>query len=329
MSEAPALRWIAVVTTAAALAFTYGCGSSDGSQELVPYLGQPVPGLTPVLFAPGVVNTDDIEINGVFTPDGRTFFFARQIDGVFTIFRSSFEGPGWSEPSAMDIYGDGTRVLAVDMTVTADGTSLYFLGRHDHEGEEGPPDLDIWISRREGDTWEPAELVPPPVSTDLPESYPVVVADGSLYFPSQRPDGLGGFDIYRSQRLPDGRFAEPVNLGPPVNTEFPEGDTFVAPDESYLILSSERPGGLGQNDLYVSFREPEGGWSEPVSLGPAINSQKTDFCPMVTPDGKYLFFSRRTGGSWAEASEGEIFWVDIAVVEELRIKERLTSDSSG
>ena len=58
--------------------------------------------------------------------------------------------------------------------------------------------------------------------------------------------------------LPDGSFAQPVNLGPPVSTEFHEGDTHVAPDESYLILSSVRPAGLGQNDLYVSFREPDG-----------------------------------------------------------------------
>jgi len=160
--------------------------------------------------------------------------------------------------------------------------------------------------------------VPAPVSTEHGESYPVVVADGSLYLSAERPGGLGGSDIYRAQRLPDGGFAEPENLGPPVSSEFHEGDTFVAPDESYLVLSSRRPGGLGQNDLYVSFRGADGRWSEPANLGPTINTDQTDFCPMVTPDGRYLFFSRRTGGSWAEATEGEIFWVDLGVIEPFR-----------
>jgi Tol biopolymer transport system component len=285
--------------------------------ELVPYLGQSVPGPTPELFAPGIVNTDAIEINGVFTPAGRTFFFARQLDGVFAICRSDFQETGWAVPTPMVVYPDGARALAVDMTVSADGKSLYFLGQHAYKDESGPPNLDIWVVRRDGDSWGLAERVPPPVSTEFPESYPVVVEDGSLYFSSQRPGGYGMYDIYRAQRREDGGFEEPVNLGPSVNTEFHEGDTFVAPDESYLILSSSRPGGLGQNDLYVALRGGAGGWSTPENLGPVINSDQTDFCPMVTPDGKYLFYSRRTGASWEDASEGEVFWVDISVIERL------------
>jgi len=295
-----------------------GCSGPEREREFAPFLGQSPPGPIPQRFAPGIVNTGAIEINGVFSPDGRTFFFSREIEGVFAIFRSELGNKGWTAPAPMDVYADGARALAVDMTMTTDGKSLYFLGQHAREGEGGPPGLDIWVLRRDGETWKPAELVPPPVSTEFPESYPVVVGDGSLYFSSQRTGGFGGYDIYRAQRLQDGGFREPVNLGPSINTEFHEGDTFVAPDESYLILSSRRPGGLGQNDLYVSFRGPDGGWSEPENLGPAINSDQTDFCPMVTPDGKYLFFSRRTGASWEEASEGEIFWVDIDVIERFK-----------
>jgi hypothetical protein len=294
------------------------CSEPDPAAEFVPYLGQPLPGPVPAQFAPGIVNTDAIEINGVFTPDGRTFFFARQIDGVFTIFRSDFGNAGWAVPAPMAVYPDDARALAVDMSVTTDGNSLYFLGEHGHAGSTGSPGLDIWVARRDQNNWKLAELVPAPVSTESPESYPVVVGDGSLYFSSQRPGGFGLYDIYRAQRNEDGSFEEPVNLGPPISTEFHEGDTFVSADESYLILSSIRPGGLGENDLYVSFRQEDGGWSAPKNLGPAINSDQTDFCPMVTPDGKYLFFSRRTGASWQQATEAEIFWVDIGVIDRLR-----------
>jgi hypothetical protein len=160
--------------------------------------------------------------------------------------------------------------------------------------------------------------LPPPVSTKHSESYTCVVADGSLYFSSRRPGGHGASDIYRAQRLGDGAFAEPVNVGPPINTDSSEGDTYVAPDESYLIVTSRRPGGSGSADLYISFREDGGGWSEPVNLGESINSPNVDFCPMVAPDGKYLFFSRRWGASWDETTRCEIYWVDARVLERFR-----------
>lgn len=294
------------------------CGAVGGAEHFVPYLGQTPPGSTPEHFAPGVVNTEAIEINGVFSPDGRSFFFARRLEGVFHVFRADFGPAGWAAPSPMPLYADGERAMAVDMSITTDGRSLYFLGQKRRTGASDAANLDVWVARHDGRAWGFAELVPPPVSTDAPESYPVVVSDGSLYFTSERPGGFGKYDVYRAQRRADGGFEEPVNLGPPVNTEFHEGDTFVAPDESYLILSSSRPGGFGQNDLYVSFRAADGGWTQPANLGPAINTEQTDFCPMVTPDGKWLCFSRRTGASWAEATEGEIFWVDVGVIEEFR-----------
>ncbi len=61
-----------------------------------PYFGQPTPGITPERFAPSVVSTDAIELNGAFTPDGREFFFTRIVDGVFTMHRPVFGDSGWS-----------------------------------------------------------------------------------------------------------------------------------------------------------------------------------------------------------------------------------------
>ena len=209
-----------------------------------PYFGQPTPGITPERFAPGVVSTDAIELNGVFTPDGREFFFTRLIDGVDTMHRSVFEDGKWSEPRPLLVFPGRVRAVAVDMSVSPDGQELYFLGQHPHEGARENPGYDLWVSRRVNGDWSTAQVVPAPVSTSAEELYPVVVADGSLYFSSNRAGGLGRSDVYRAQRLADGSFAEPVNVGPPINSEFGTGDTFVAPDESYLIVSSRRPGGL-------------------------------------------------------------------------------------
>lgn len=288
--------------------------SADAALPL-PYFGQNVPGLTPELFAPGVVNTAAIEFNGVFSPDGREFFFARHVAGVDTMFHSVFADGRWSDPVRLAAFpGD----VSGDMVVSPDGQELYFLGEHPNEYAAGNPTWDIWVSRRIDGEWALARVVPPPVSTEAMEVYPVVVADGSLYFSSDRPGSLGRSDLYRAQRLPDGSFAEPVNVGTPINSEFGTGDTFVAPDESYMIFSSARPPSLGRGDLFVSFRLDDGRWGEPIHLGDAINTDEHEFCPMVTPDGKYLFFSRLYGGSWETATDGAVFWIDASILDQFR-----------
>lgn len=279
------------------------------------YFGQPVPGVVPELFAPGVVNTDGIEFNGVFAPDGREFFFARHLAGVDTMFHSVFAGGRWSEPVRLPAF---PGAVSGDMALSPDGLELYFLGEHPNEFAPEKPTWDIWVSRRVAGAWAPARVVPPPVSTNAMEVYPVVVADGSLYFSSDRPGSIGRSDLYRAQRLPGGSFAEPLNVGPPINSAFGTGDAFVAPDESYMILSSRRPPSLGASDLFVSFRLDDGAWGEPIHLGDAINTKEIDFCPMVTPDGKYLFFSRLHGGSWETATDGAVFWVDARILEQFR-----------
>ena len=283
------------------------------------YLGQPTPGTSAALFAPGIVSTDAVELNGVFTPDGREFFFAHRIDGVYTMHHSVFEGGAWSLPCPLLLFPGQTRAMAADMAVSPDGQELYFLGRHAHEYAPEKPGYDLWVSRRVGGAWSTAQVIPPPVSTSAREIYPVIVADGSLYFVSDRPGSLGRFDLYRAQRRADGSLAEPVNIGPPINSEFGTGDTFVAPDESYLIFSSNRPGGLGDADLYVSFRQEDGGWKRPINLGKDINSDQHEYCPMVTPDGRYLFFSRRVGGpGMDQLTAGNVYWVDARVLDQFR-----------
>jgi hypothetical protein len=154
-----------------------------------------------------------------------------------------------------------------------------------------------------------------------------------------REGGVGGSDIYRA-RLVDGRYAEPENLGPVVNSPGNEGDTFVAPDESYLILNSrghERgPDGGG---LFISFRADDGSWSTPVSLGGVMRADAFDFCPMVSPDGAYFFFSSArprfgsAGGpiTWdglfaaqsrPENGSTDVYWMDTSFIETLRAKAR-------
>ena len=294
--------------------------SGEQSKQNGPtYLDPNTPGLKPRLFAPNLVNTDSVELNGVFNASMTEFFFTRIINGNFIIHHSELKDGSWTAPEALPLFPDGAgKSTAVDMTVTPDGATMYFLGID--PGEAIPnPSSDIYQSKKVNGEWQPATKVGPPISTDeYNESYPVVVSDGSLYFVSNRPGGKGKQDIYRAQYLGDGKFDKPVSLSAAVNTELGSGDTYVDPDESYLISNKRHPENPG---LYVSFKE-ENEWQPLQYLGSPINSEWTDFCPYMSPDGKYFFFSRRYSdppdSGWPGVVEGEVYWVDAEAIFRLR-----------
>ncbi len=86
---------------------------------------------------------------------------------------------------------------------------------------------------------------------------------------------------------------------------------FIAPDESYLLFSSDR--NTGRQSLFISFRRSDGSWTEAHGLGEAINSQKGERFPYVSPDGKYLFFTR-----WHGRDNEDIMWVSSKIIDDLR-----------
>ena len=110
----------------------------------------------------------------------------------------------------------------------------------------------------------------------------------------------------------DGEYQDPVNLGPKLNTKYHEWDTYLAPDESYMIYCSTKPEGLGDDDLYVTFKQRDGSWSDPIHMGNEINSEKSENRPYVSPDGKYLFYASTVRGN------RDIYWVDARIIEKLR-----------
>jgi hypothetical protein len=318
------LRLLTITVTAAMFA---GCAGDDGqgaaSARPAPllqpaYLGQPVPGPTPERFAPGVVSTDAIELNGVFSPDGREFYFTRIVEGLDTMHQMTLVESTWGDARELMLFPDSRRVESADMVLSSDGQALYFLASYDRAGTGPAANYDLWVSRRVNGAWAMAELLGPPISTAANELYPVLGIDGSLYFNSDRE---GGDAIYRAPRRPDGRFDAPVRFGPSTVT-LDAGDMALAPDESYLIMTAGPfPGARGLGDVHVSFRRPDGSWSDLIRLDDTINTPDHEWCPMVTPDGKYLFFSRLRGPAgppWAASTLGDVYWVDARVLDKYR-----------
>lgn len=122
-------------------------------------------------------------------------------------------------------------------------------------------------------------------------------------------DGSTGYDIYHSKFI-GGEFQKPVALSEAVNTEHYEADVFVSPDESYLIFCSTREKGFGEGDLYISFKKADGTWTPSVNMGKDINTDRYEYCPFVTQDGKYLFYT----------SNQDIYWVSTGIIDEVKEK---------
>ena len=144
----------------------------------------------------------------------------------------------------------------------------------------------------------------PIVNSSSRDREPSISADSlSLYFSSDRPGGHGNYDIWITERQTTRQMTElvwgtPINLGPPINTPSNDAHPSISLDGLTLFFSSDRPGGYGERDLWVTTRsatsEP---WSEPVNLGPTVNSSAEDRGPSISADGLELFFqSNRSGG---------------------------------
>jgi outer membrane protein OmpA-like peptidoglycan-associated protein len=102
--------------------------------------------------------------------------------------------------------------------------------------------------------------------------------------------GYGDFDLYISYSTPTG-WSEPVNMGPNINTEYWETAPSLSPDKNALYFCSNRPGGFGGSDLYVSYRQPNGTWSAAQNMGPFINTAGDEQAPFIHADNQTLYFT--------------------------------------
>ncbi len=173
-------------------------------------------------------------------------------------------------------------------------------------GVEGPGAMqeDFYYSMRSGDHWDPRLNAGAPLNSPDNEGAQTITADGAtLYFTAcNRREGQGMCDIYRSEWV-DGQWSNPVNLGDPVNTRYSEKHPTISADGRRLFFASNRPGGKGSFDIWVSERTSQG-WSLPVNLGDSVNTPGMEQSPFMHPDQQSLYFSS-TG--WPGMGQGDLF----------------------
>jgi len=185
--------------------------------------------------------------------------------------------------------------------ISPDGTLLFFSrGRHDAGQQDR--NVDVYYSRKVGGRWtEPAYCEFNMKS--FPTSAVKAQDNQTVYFASVRPGGYGQGDIYSATRQPGGGWSTGRNIGPPINTEYNESEPYVSPDGTKLYFTSDRPGGVGGMDNWVSTNVG-GQWTNPVNLGQPANSTYDDLQPFVTQDGSSLYFVRANFANVGKLVEG-------------------------
>ncbi|QHI38558.1 hypothetical protein IMCC3317_39510 [Kordia antarctica] len=206
----------------------------------------------------------------------RTILTSKKVNGKWTAFAiASFSGK----------YHD------IEPAFSPDGTQLFFASKRPIGTETSlKKDYDLWVVTKENGEWKNPTRLPETINSDKNEYYPSIANNGTLYFTAERDDAKGKEDIYKSE-FKNGTYQTPESLGEGVNTKTYEYNAYVSPDESFIIFGSYgRKGSLGKGDLYISFNK-NNTWQEAVHLGKLINSDQIDYCPFVSFDKKYFFFT--------------------------------------
>ena len=275
-----------------------------------PYLGQNPPGMIPEPYVPNLL-PDKYWWHSApaFSLDGKEVYFSAFIKSEAyseRIMYMKLENGRWTPPKVAPFseYFEGGPCF------TPDGNKIFYSSaRPLAKGGKPREDRDIWYVERTPDGWsEPKHTS---FNTDTWEDRVYISDLGNIYYKSNN-------DIYRVKMVDKG-FSQPEKLSDAINSEYGEQDPCIAPDESFMIFYSSRPGHLGKEDgdLYISFKKKDGTWTKAVNIGPTFNEGHiiTRF-PKLSPDGKYLFFSKLVN-----PRNDKIYWVDAKIIEELKPKE--------
>ena len=287
-----------------------------------PYLGQKPPGLTPEIFAPGIVSTGFLEQFAYFTPDGKELYWLLR-GAPHTVVCCMKEANGkWLEPEVAPFSG---RYFA-KFCLSPEGNRVVLTSSQPRSGRGNPTDvLTTWIVERTDTGWSDLQLI------DVLEeaAAPTMASNGNLYFYLDLEDER---DIYVSE-CSNGAYTEPMKLGNAINTEFDEVDPFIAPNESYILYGASGPNGDG---LYISFRNQEGLWMKAINMSESTDIPSDANCPSVTRDGKYLFFTsfQRHFKNYSDRpityeekvrilnspgnGNADIYWMDAGIIETYR-----------
>ncbi len=211
-----------------------------------------------------------------FAPDGKTYYFVTQDNGPVVIKYSTFKDGQWTIPQAAEFCGQYSVEVPV---ISPDGMKIFY-----DQNTDG--NLDIFVADKTETGWSNPRNLGSPINSNGFEGSPAVAANGNLYFESDRS---GKYSLYRSN-WENNQYSEPRELGAGIN-QFDVEETYIAPDESYLLFGSCINGNANNQDILISFNK-NGAWTKAMSIRPRVNTNNTwEGRPCISPDGNYLFFT--------------------------------------
>lgn len=251
------------------------------------------------------VNSYASDIGPVIAPDGNHLFFTSNRKGGLggqDVWVSLRQNGVW-QPAANLGPPINTKGDEGPDSFSLAENALYFTACDRQFGQGG---CDIYVSFQQEQGWSEPENLGPPINTKANESNASISSDGDfIVFTSDRTGGLGGADLWLARRgqvirklLPgfstSGRWEEPVNLGPNINTPDWDGVGFLMPDNLTLYFSSRGRGGEGA-DIFQSVLG-HGSWSPARNMGDIVNTARDEIYFTLPGSGDLAYFSSDMGG---------------------------------
>lgn len=248
------------------------------------------------------VNSKFDDHSPLITADENQLFFTSRRDSVNNellpdgqyperIYASNKQDGKWIQSHSLNsLFRKEGHEAAVSLSV--DGSQLYIF-KNDITGSN------LYVSNYDGSNWSEPVKLPEPINSRYDETHATVSADNNtLYFTSNREGGLGGLDIYRIRKLPNGEWAKPENMRE-LNTQYDEETPMLHPNGKTIYFSSEGHNSMGKFDIFYSHMDDEGNWSAPKNIGYPINTPDDDFffVPTTTQNQAY-YASARYDGSY-------------------------------
>lgn len=236
------------------------------------------------------INSAESEYFPCLTIDGKQLAFTRKLNGRNEDFFYSNKTNTGHWGTAKPMEGNvNTEQSEGAQNISQDGQWLVFTGCYRRDGFGG---CDLYISYKTEDSWSEAINLGGKINSDQWEAQPCLSPDKrELYFSSRRWGGYGGSDIYVSRMQPNGKWGEPENMGPGINTTADEQCPFIHADNQTLYFTSGFWPGYGDEDLFYVRRQPDGSWSKPVNLGYPINTIDREGTLFIDSDGKTAYYA--------------------------------------
>jgi outer membrane protein OmpA-like peptidoglycan-associated protein len=240
------------------------------------------------------VNGPSSNFKAVISGDGKTLVYMNELPFYDAVYASKYLPDGWSTPVNItpQIQSDGDQYVT---SISYDGTQLYLT-------KEDAFNSDIYTSKYNNEQWSKSQpIIGQDINTKYWESHASISKDGkTLFFTSNRKNGFGEMDIYKSQLQPNGLWGQPINLGKVINTEFNEDTPFITENDSVLYFSSQGHENMGGYDVFVSHLGKNGQWLPPENLKYPINTTDDDIFFYPWHNARIIYLSRIEDGGYGK-----------------------------